>query len=246
MPSSRTSATGTAPDSAGLRLRHFLERFFQLRQHGDDAVFLARLQRLRAIQRQRLADTHADLLADQRLQPALTFLLDDVYGGQDLLPVATEIRRALPKALKLLPDRVMATSALALEAAILTQELDEALVRTLGERLDQPLGQAGYAEGYRDLGDDGARRQQITLVAELGPRLDRYIRSRTLQATFRLVRKPAHAAGFSNLYDFIDRSFRVMKPVPSVTALLERVAAREDAIMTRLFARHPFPFKDIP
>ncbi|WP_133491620.1 hypothetical protein [Alcanivorax sp. 24] len=245
MPTSQSPANGAA-DTAGLRLQHALARFFQLRQHVDDAVFLARLQRLRATQRQRLAETHADLLADHQLRPALTFLLDDVYGGQDLLPVATEIRRALPKALKLLPDRVMATSAVALEAAMLTQELDEALVHTLGARLDQPLDPASYAEGYRDLGDDGARRQQITLVAELGPRLDRYIRSRTLQTTFRLVRKPAHAAGFSNLYDFIDRSFRVMKPVPSVTALLERVAAREDAIMTRLFSRHPFPFKDIP
>ena len=61
-----------------------------------------------------------------------------------------------------------------------------------------------------------------------------------------LVRRPAHAAGFANLYDFMDRSFRVMKPVPSVGRLLERIAAREARIMDRLFDRHPAPFKDVP
>ena len=65
-----------------------------------------------------------------------------------------------------------------------------------------------------------------------------------LHATFRMVRKPAHAAGFANLYDFMDRSFRVMKPVPSVGLLLEQLAAREDAIMEKVFACHPSPFEN--
>jgi len=81
-------------------------------------------------------------------------------------------------------------------------------------------------------------------VAELGHRLDRYIRSRMLHATFRMVRKPAHAAGFANLYDFMDRSFRVMKPVPSVGLLLEQLAAREETIMQKVFDHHPAPFED--
>jgi len=38
----------------------------------------------------------------------------------------------------------------------------------------------------------------------------------------------------------------VMKPVPSVGRLLERIAAREARIMDRLFDRHPAPFKDVP
>jgi hypothetical protein len=232
--------------NAGQRLHHDLERFFLLRQHGGEPRFLARLQRLRAFQRQRLTVSHADLLDDPRLHPGMTFLLDDVYGGQDLLPVAREIRRALPKAMRLLPDRVMATSAQALAAAILTQELDEALAGQLGERLDQPLDDALYADAYRALGRQAERRRQLDLIAGLGHHLDRYIRSRMLQTTFRLVRKPAHAAGFANLYDFIDRSFRVMKPVPSVGRLLDQVAAREAVILVRLFGHHPAPFKDAP
>ncbi|MCH2556209.1 MAG: hypothetical protein MK005_02790 [Alcanivorax sp.] len=231
--------------SAGEHLQDSLNRFFQLRQHQDDDLFLARLARLRAFQRDRFLATHRDLFDDPRLRPGIGFLLDDVYGGRDLPPVAREIRRALPKAMRLLPDRVMVTSASALEAAILTQELDEALARDLDRRLDQPLAEADYLAAYR-LGDEPARRRQLALVAGLGHHIDRYVRSRTLQTTFRLVRRPAHAAGFTNLYDFMDRSFRVMKPVPSVGRLLEQVAHREGAILDRVLADHPAPFKDVP
>ena len=230
--------------TAGEQLQHYLERFFALRQHGDDALFLARLRRLQEWQGERLKHTHAHLLDDPVTAEGIQFLLDDVYGGRQLLPVAREIRRALPKAMKLLPEKVMATSAVALEAAILTQELDEAVTQTLGEALDQPLTEVTYLKGFRQDHHHNDRLRQVQLVAELGHRLDRYIRSRMLHATFRMVRKPVHAAGFSNLYDFMDRSFRVMKPVPSVGLLLEQLAAREEAIMQKVYAGHPTPFEN--
>lgn len=230
--------------TAGEQLQHYLERFFALRQHGDDTVFITRLRRLQAWQGERLKHTHRHWLADPVTADGIQFLLDDVYGGKDLLPVAREIRRALPRAMKLLPDKVMTTSASALEAAILTQELDEAVTDVLGAKLDRPIDEAIYLSGFRQPSHQEDRQRQLQLVAELGHRLDRYIRSRMLHATFKMVRKPAHAAGFANLYDFMDRSFRVMKPVPSVGLLLEQLATREETIMQRVFAHHPAPFED--
>ena len=230
--------------NTGEQLQHYLDRFFALRQHGDDAVFLRRLQRLQAWQGERLSRTHEYLLAQPATREGVRFLLDDVYGGRHLLPVAQEVRRALPKAMKLLPDSVMSTSASALEAAILTQELDEAVTEILGAQLDQPLTEPVYLAGFRQDHHHADRQRQLQLVAELGHKLDRYIRSRLVQTTFRLVRKPAHAAGFSNLYDFMARSFRVMKPVPSVGQLLEQIAARETHIMDRVYALHPSPFEN--
>ena len=135
--------------TAGEQLQHYLERFFALRQHGDDAIFVARLRRLQDWQGERLRHTHAHLLDDPVTAEGIRFLLDEVYGGRELLPVAREIRRALPKAMKLLPDKVMATSAAALEAAILTQELDEAVTDILGDQLDQPIDEANNLTGFR-------------------------------------------------------------------------------------------------
>ena len=73
--------------NAGEQLQNHLERFFALRQHGDDALFLARLGRVQAFQRQRLMDTHQALLEDPALRPGVTFLLDDVYGGPYVMSV---------------------------------------------------------------------------------------------------------------------------------------------------------------
>lgn len=229
--------------NTGGQLQHHLERFFALDQHSDDTVFIRRLRHLQAWQTGRLEQTHAHLLADPILEPGMRFLLDDVYGGRDLLPVAKEIRRALPRAIKLLPEKVMATSASALEAAIITQELDEALTHQLGGVLDGTLSETDYLAAFQRDDHHPSRLRQLQLVAELGHRLDRYIRSRMLHATFRMVRKPAHAAGFVNLYDFMDHSFRVMKPVPSVGQLLEQIAAREGIILENVFTGHPSPFE---
>ncbi len=224
------------------KLQQDLERFFSLRQHSDDQRFRARLQRLQGYQGERLTRSHAGLLAVPANQAAIGFLLDEVYGGNDLLPVARDIRRAVNKAASLLPDRVMATSASVLEAAILTQELDEALTDTLNDRLDGTLDDALYIEGFRALGRADDRQRQLDLISEVGHHVDRYVRGRMLQATFRMVRRPVHAAGFGNLYDFLDRGFTAMRGLDSAGRLLAELTRTEAAIMARLYAGHPTPF----
>lgn len=228
--------------NSGESLQRHLERFLALQQHGEEAVFMARLTRLRAVQNARLRTTHADLFARRELAPALDFLLTDIYGGADLLPVAKDIQRALPYALKLLPHKVLETSACALEAAVLTQELDEALVAHLGSQLDAPLALTEYAAAFRALGKQEARQLQLRLIRDFGQHLERYLRSRLLLSTFKMVRKPAHKAGFGHLYDFMQRCFDVMQPVPDAALLLDTLVNRESAIMARVFAGAADPF----
>ena len=242
------TADALTPMKHGEILHRDIERFFALRQHGDDATFNRRLRALQDWQAARLQHTHDYLLGHPKAEPGVRFLLEDIYGGRDLRPVALEIRRALPKAMKLLPDRVMATSASALEAAILTQSLDEGLVERLGARLDAPLDEADYIAAYLDQArehlDD--RHQQLALVGELGHHIDRYVRSRMIQTTFRMVRRPAHAAGFASLYDFLDRAFRAMKTLDSVGEMLALIATDEREILQRILAGESQPFTPRP
>ncbi|MFN3712421.1 MAG: FFLEELY motif protein [Alcanivoracaceae bacterium] len=226
------------------KLQQDLERFFSLRQHSDDQRFRARLQRLQDYQGQRLTRSHTGLLAVPANQAAIGFLLEEVYGGKDLLPVARDIRRAVNKAASLLPDRVMATSASVLEAAILTQELDEALTDTLHDSLDGALDDALYSEGFRALGRESDRRRQLDLIGEVGHHVDRYVRGRMIQATFRMVRRPVHAAGFGNLYDFLDRGFGAMRELDSAGRLLAELTRAEATVMAKLYAGHPAPFAE--
>lgn len=228
---------------AGERLLQTLDRFFALYQHGQDVKFNLRLQMLQGYQRDRLIDTHAKLINDPKTEPAARFLIDDVYGGRDLKPVAIDIRRAIGKAQKLLPNKVLETSATALEAAVLTQELDEGLTALLGDHLDGPLGHDLWCAAYREQQKTELRVLQLTLVGDIGPHLDRYVRSRMIQSTFKLVRKPAHAAGFGNLYDFLDMGFSAMKDIDRCDVLLQQLANTEQQIMQRILASHPQPFE---
>ena len=53
--------------TAGEQLQHYLDRFFSLRQHGDDALFLERLRRLHTVLEKLLEEISydADSLATQ-------------------------------------------------------------------------------------------------------------------------------------------------------------------------------------
>lgn len=230
--------TGLTMPPAGQRLHHTLARFDALRQH-QDAGFRARLAQLQQHQRQRLLHSHADLFQGPALAAAANFLLHDVYGGRDLKPVAQDIHRALPKALRLLPERVMATSADVLDTAVLTQELDEALLDAFG---DDPLDDAHYAAAYRRLDQRAQRLQQFQLLASAGLATGRLVHSRVVRTTFRWVERPARNAGLAALYEFLQQAFAALAPVPDVAALVTTLTARERVIMQRLLDADPHPF----
>lgn len=226
---------------AAEKLRFELERYHALRQHGDPA-FRARLHRLQAFQARRLQHTHAALVADPLFRDATQLFLTDIYGGIDLMPMAREIERALPLAVRLLPESVLATSATATEVMVLTQELDEQLVDLLPADGDD-VAADDYLAAFRDLDRRADRHRQMALARELGHGLDRYVRSRVIFTTFRMVSGPAHRYGLGNLYDFLDRGFRVMRPMGSAHELFDRIVATEEQALARLFAGDPDPYR---
>lgn len=226
------------------KLRFELERYHNLRQHREaGSEFTRRLHELQAFQIRRLQHTHAALMADPKTHDATQFFLSDVYGGIDLSQLAREIERALPVAVRLLPDSVLGTSAIACEVQVLTQELDERLTDLLFfKRGVTSLDPATYAAAFRDLDSHEDRLRQLELVRQLGYGLDRYVRSRIIYATFRIASRPAHKYGLGMLYDFLDRGFQVMRPMGSAHELFERMANEEREILERVQSGHPDPF----
>ena len=228
---------------ASEKLRYELERYHALRQHRDES-FRMRLHSLQAFQARRLKFTHTALIADPTFHDAAELFLTDIYGGIDLMPMAREIERALPMAVRLLPDSVLKTSALATEVMVLTQELDEELAELLFEtRGATDITVGDYVAAFRDMGRMDDRTRQMELVAELGHGLDKYVRSRIIFATFRLASRPAHKYGLGTLYDFLDRGFRVMRPMGSAHELFDRLTQEERAIITRIQAGAADPFR---
>lgn len=214
------------------RIRDGIARFRAWRRHSD-AALAETVTQLQDAQIARLRRTHQRLLDDDRFRPITEFFLQEIYNGLDLTELAHEIERALPTAMRLLPDSVMRTAAIAVEANALTGELDEAVAAFLQQQA-LSVDDASIIAGYRHVGRYDDRQEQMRLLRELGLGLDRYVRSRLIFATFKMVKRPAHMAGLGGLYDFMAKGFAVMKPVHSVTDFLDLFIGRELQILTQL------------
>ena len=205
----------------------------QIRTHPQDR---ADRDRLRQWQADRLGRTHHDLLQSERYGPAAEFFLTDLYGPGDCARRDTDVMRVLPTAERFLPESGLKVLAQAIELDAISEELDYLMVVAL-RRIDgiDPISGAHYAIAYRAVGERELREHQITLVNELGATLDRLARKPLLGTTLKLIAGPAHLAGFGELFDFVDRGYRVCHHMGRADEFLATIANRETAIMTALF-----------
>lgn len=227
--------------TAAQRIRDAIARYRAWQRHTD-AALQAQVQIVQQLQIDRLRRTHASLLADDRFRPITEFFLSEIYAGLDLDELAREIEKALPVATRMLPDSVLRTAAIAVEANALTGELDEEIARDLHAAGVTAPGDADLIAAYRRCDQDSARREQMRLLRELGLGLDRYVRSRLITATFKMAARPAKMAGLGGLYDFMGTGFAVMKPMKSVADFLDDFLGREIRILDNLGTDCDDPF----
>lgn len=239
-PASNTDA-GSVDATSAERIRAGIARYRAWQRHQDDALNSLVLA-VQQQQTQRLRQTHAGLLANANFAPLTEFFLSEIYTGLDLAELAREVEKALPVATRMLPDSVMRTAAIAVEANALTGELDEAVAHHLLELgISQPNDNDIIA-AYRACNHYPERYEQMRLLRELGLGLDRYVRSRLITATFKMAARPARMAGLSGLYDFMAKGFAVMKPVKSVADFLDSFIGREKRILDNIAKGHEHPF----
>ncbi len=234
-----------AKDAVAAQLRASLARAKTLRSEAADNPSLAAARnRLREWQAQRLAHTHADLLADPLYAPTARYFLSDLYGPKDFSALDDEIEKLIPIMLRVLPLGGLSTVALAVEMDALSEAFDAAMARALGLGARAPaINEQRYAEAYRRVGDPAGRARQIMLVREIGEVLGRLTKKPLLTTALKLMRKPAAAAGLSTLYEFLARGFEAFSHMGDARPFLERITTREEEIRQRIFAGKTEPFK---
>ena len=218
------------------RLRRQLDLAVQLRgsAKADPDVEAAR-ERLRAWQAVRLARTHADLLASPNMGPAATFFLTDVYGSNDLGKLALDVQRVVPIMAKLLPTAALETAADAIELHALSEELDVAMVNTLGGKIGK-LDAAVYGQAYRKVGRREDRERQITLVKDLGASLGRLNDQPFVTSALKLMRRPARLTGFGQLHTFLERGHDAFHTIGNTKKFVDLIVSRERKLLKALFA----------
>src|SRR4051794_32719532 len=109
-----------------------LERVQRLHaERASNPILAGTLGRLADWQARRLRMTYADLGADPRYKTAIQFFQNDLYGAGDFSRRDADLSRVVPVMVKMLPEGVIVTTALAVELNGLSQELDRLVAARL-------------------------------------------------------------------------------------------------------------------
>ena len=186
---------------------------------------------VRAFQQNRLAETHAELLASDAYGPAAHFFLTELYSTEDMTQRDADIERVIKILVRFLPDKALATLAAALEMDALSEHLDGKIVAALRsvQNNTEPLKiDAGrYRRAYRNVGHAEQRLRQIALTHSIGSALDQLARKPLLRGLLRMMRTPAVAGGVGGLHQFLERGYAAFAHMQDGQAFIKSITQRE-------------------
>ncbi|MDP1697300.1 MAG: hypothetical protein Q8L45_05900 [Xanthomonadaceae bacterium] len=200
------------------------------------------LPELRRWQSQRLAASFSDLLADERMRPAATFFLTDLYADRDFTRRDQNIAKVVPLMARMLPASLLRALGDAVALGALSHALDLRMVRALSATAVRELDARRYADAYHRAGCPRLRCYQIDLIVAVGQTLDRAVHKRGVSGLLRASRVPARLAGVGDLQQFLERGFSAFAALDGASDFLHTIAAREREVSRRLFAGHGKPF----
>ena len=218
-------------EGASARLRRELQANHALGERIQQPGFpRARLDELQRFQRQRLAETYADLAANPRYRAAVKFFLSELYGGLHFMERDQQVNRALPLLTRMLPEHMQETLADAFRLQELSLDLDLQLLQAWqeGQGADpaQPMSESLYAALYPSV-PMASREEQIRLIYDLGLELNQLVRHRLVLVLVKAMRRPARAAGFGALQTFLEDGFAAFAAIGDSSGFVTTIRDRE-------------------
>jgi hypothetical protein len=148
----------------------------------------------------------------------------------------------MPVMIRFLPDRTLGTMSEAFELQAISLEFDMAMAGVMDQRRQDSLDMQRYCEVYRAVNDQPGRERQILLIREIGYDLDKLVRWPLVNYLVRLLRGPAHAAGFGNLQEFLESGLEAFRALEDPAFFIETIYEREWTAMEKMFAGAATPF----
>jgi hypothetical protein len=225
------------------RLYHMLARNHDLAEQVDAAGFpLAEFEALQQWQRDRLARSFADMIDQESYRPAVTFFLSEIYGGLDFRERDQDMGKVMPVMVRFLPDAALEAMSEAFELQAISLEFDMGMAAYMAGQGILELDMGRYCEVYLAASDKQGRERQILLIHKLGYELDRLVQKPLVNYLVRLLRGPAHAAGFGSLQEFLESGLDSFRALDDAGEFVDIIYEREWAAMLRLFEGHEAPF----
>lgn len=202
---------------------------------------------LRVFQVARIQETYRDFAAQPQYAPVLEFFTNDLYAARDFSQRDHDAQRIHNFLQKFVPVEMLKLTTHAIELTQLSYALDEALLEML---VRQP-GRTGtitseaYAEAYRCCDNLAERARQIDLLVTAMKDAADTAHMPLSGVALKLAKGPAHAAGWHELYAFLERGQRAFAQVKKPERFLEAIRVREYEIMRRIAERDPQPFRPV-
>lgn len=224
-------------------LRRELESVTAERRAAKDnpAAHAARVA-LRSFQAKRMAQTHADWLAASQSSAAAIFFLNDLYGPDDLTQRDANLERVIPTMERLLPVSALEAIVDAVALDALSEKLDAAMARKLGESFTEEE----YIAAYAECTSRTDRKRQLDYVESVGNTLCELVRIPLMGSTLAVMRGPAKLANLEELQSFLERGFKAFKKMKRPQDFVATIIQREREIMDRLYSGKDKPFNFTP
>jgi len=174
-------------------------------------------------QRQRFKTTYADFVASSTDQAACRFFLEELYGGLDFRQRDEDVHRVEPIMSRLLPEKALQALSEALQLQVMSLELDLCMAGEMRRRGLSQIEEADYVSIYRSCNSQPERLRQISLIRKLGHELEALTRMPLLLGLVKAVHKPAVAAGFGRLQNFLEQGLSAFKQLQDPHHFVESI-----------------------
>ncbi len=192
---------------------------------------------LRQLRVSRMRDSYADFAQQQRYQKAVKFVLEDLFGPNDLSYRDKQLQKAKSAMLKILPNDMLATVAKAVQFTVMSIRLDMAIAKQLQLHQVSPndLNNHHYQQALQLATDYQECLQHTEQVAAIGYEIEIVIRKPFVSTALKMCRKPAQLMGLGELQNYLERGFEAFKTMRGSDFFLNSFVEREKQCLDALF-----------
>ena len=174
----------------------------------------------------------------KQYRAACQFFLSDIYSPRDFSQRDHDAEHLYNLLSRFLPQAMLRLLADAIRTNRLTDRLDRVLLQELRKHLEmtEALTPGEYAQAFRQCDNYAERREQIELMTKILLEAAQGARNPIFAASLRLVRRPVYRAGWSEVYDFLERGYQACRPMRDVKYFVKTIYQREFTILEQIFA----------
>ena len=205
-------------------------------QYLDDPELFESYDRFTRWQLDYMLPFFSDLLEPEGYAAAVDFIVSDL-AGVGVSERDRDIERAAPVIVRSLPTHPLETAAAAVELNARVLEINLGICRQLrvNGKLPAILGEDEYFAACRTVSSYDECMDLVRLAIELGESLRKLVRVPLIGGLLRTMRKPAHAAGFGALQEFLETGYLTFRRISDIHRFLELLHLRMDQVFKRIY-----------